>query len=70
MDKMTLKKHIKAQGRTISWVAEQIDQSQPYLSMKLNGSGEARLDNDTIVKVCDIISVDVENVTDYNKKEL
>lgn len=51
----TLKDHIKAQGRTISWVAKQIGMSQPLLSMQLNGS--ATLQDSTIDSVCETIGI-------------
>lgn len=39
-----LKNAIKKQGRTISWVAEQVDIAQPTLSQKLNGKAKFRYD--------------------------
>lgn len=58
--KQTLKQHIKSQGRTISWIAEQIGISQPLLSMQLNGN--ATLQDDVIDKVCEVINIDRELV--------
>lgn len=51
-----LKRHIKEKGIKISWIAEQIDISQPLLSMQLNG--KATLQEDTIEKVCELLSID------------
>lgn len=53
---MTLKEHISKKGIKISWIAEQIDISQPLLSMQLNG--KATLQEDTIDKVCKLLSID------------
>lgn len=58
--KQTLKNHIKSQGRTFSWVAEQIGISQPLFSMKLNGT--TTLDQDTKTKACDILGIDLNDV--------
>ena len=58
--KQTLKQHIESQGRTITWIAKQINMSQPLLTMKLNGN--ARLDQKTINKVSKILGIKKENV--------
>ena len=60
MTKQTLKQHIESQGRTITWIAKQINMSQPLLTMKLNGN--ARLDQKTINNVSKILGIKKENV--------
>lgn len=56
----TLKQHIKEQGRNVSWIAEQIDISQPLLSMQLNG--KATLQPSVRADIIELLSLDEKQV--------
>lgn len=56
----TLKQHIKTQGRNVSWIAEQIDISQPLLSMQL--SGKATLQPSVKTDIIKLLSLDEKQV--------
>lgn len=58
--KKTLRQYIDDQGRTISWIAKQIDMSQPLLSMQLNG--KATLHESTVDSVCKLLGLNKEEV--------
>lgn len=64
---MNLKEHIKQKGLKISWIAQQIGISQPLLSMQLNG--KATLQEETVLKVCALLNIDRDLVTQNSPNE-